>query len=321
MIHTYEWKAMGCGMLVAVEIAGPRPAILEQVPFWVEEWEQTLSRFRPDSELSQLNRSGGMPFHASPVLWSVYQAALEAERFSVGLVTPTLLNELEQAGYVQSFTPPFPPLIPAGASKIHRNPPVLHPPHVEELNLAAKRIISLPGGVRIDFGGIAKGWAARQAVRRLKSTGPALVDAGGDIAFSGPRLQRLPWTIGLENPFAPDTDLTSLNIRQGGVATSGRDYRRWRQNGKWMHHIIDPRTGQPADTDVLTATVIAPDVLQAETAAKAAFILGSREGIAWLQRRPSLAGMLVREDGGYIFTRNFAGYLVEEPEKWSQVTS
>ena len=94
MLHTYDWKAMGCHMLAAVEKHAELPAILEQAPVWFEEWEQALSSFRPDSELSQLNQSAGKPFNASPVLWSVYLAALEAKQRSGGFVTPTLLSAL-----------------------------------------------------------------------------------------------------------------------------------------------------------------------------------------------------------------------------------
>lgn len=312
MIHTLEWRAMGCRMLAAVESNEERPAILEQVPGWFEEWEQALSRFRPDSELSQLNRSAGKPFTASPVLWSVYQAALEAKRRSAGLVTPTLLDALKQAGYVQSFEPSFAGAARPDESIVPFDLTALSLPVNLRKNTGTKRAILLSEGMHLDFGGIAKGWAAQQATHRLKKAGAALVDAGGDISISGPCAGGLPWAVGVENPFMPGTDLAILHLGHCGVATSGRDYRRWQQNGKWMHHIIDPRTGRPAETDVLTATVIAADVLQAETAAKTAFILGSQAGIEWLQARPAMAGMLVLEDGGYIYTRNFEAYLAAE---------
>jgi thiamine biosynthesis lipoprotein len=313
-LHTVEWKAMGCQMLAAVENDAGQPAWLEELSGWFEEWEQVLSRFRPDSELSQLNQSAGKPFNASQVLWNVYQAALEAEQLSGGLVTPTQLAALEKAGYVHSFE-----TSPAASNQSAENgvqaaASVLNPARWKEEDTVEERIISLPTGVRLDFGGVAKGWAAHQAARRLDKVGPALVDAGGDIAVSRLCAGDLPWSVGIENPFQPGTNLAVLLLGKCGVATSGRDYHRWQQNGKWMHHIIDPRTGYPAETDVLTATVIAPDVLQAETAAKTVFILGSQGGIEWLQAHPYLAGLLVLEDGGYIYTRNFGDYLSIEQD-------
>ena len=97
-----------------------------------------------------------------------------------------------------------------------------------------------------------------------------------------------------------------------GVATSGRDRRRWQQDGVWRHHIIDPRTGMPAETDVLSATVIAPDLIWAEIAAKTAFILGSQAGLAWIEERPALAAVLVLEDGRGLFSTRMEGYLWKE---------
>ena len=107
----------------------------------------------------------------------------------------------------------------------------------------------------------------------------------------------------------PDQPLQLLMVGQGGVATSGRDYRRWQRNGVWQHHIIDPRTGLPAKTDVLSATVVASTTSEAEAAAKAALILGSDAGLDWLEAHPSCAGLLVLEDGQVSYSSRIYEYL------------
>jgi thiamine biosynthesis lipoprotein len=135
------------------------------------------------------------------------------------------------------------------------------------------------------------------------------VDVGGDIAVSGPHLDGEPWSIGLADPLHPDQDLELLMIYKGGVATSGRDYRRWKKNGVWQHHIIDPRSGEPSFTDVLTATVIAPTAQAAEMAAKTVLIHGSVQGIAWLEKHSPLAGQVVLEDGQTLHSRNWINYV------------
>jgi thiamine biosynthesis lipoprotein len=103
--------------------------------------------------------------------------------------------------------------------------------------------------------------------------------------------------------------LELLRITTGGVATSGRDFRRWRQGGQWRHHIIDPRTGSPANTNVLAATVIAPSACMAEIGAKVALLLGSGEGLEWLEARASLAGLLVLEDGSVVRSLRLRNYV------------
>jgi FAD:protein FMN transferase len=305
MIHTVEFRSMGCRMMAAADNPSPRiRRRLDQLPGWFEEWEQALSRFREDSELSRLNRSQGLSWKASPVMWGVFQAALEAEEYSAGLVTPLILEAVLAAGYTTSFEK-MGPVMPGVEVPLQTIPPAacvgLYP---------AIRSLRLPPGVRLDFGGVAKGWAAHQAMRRLEPYGPALVDAGGDIAVSGLQQDGQPWYIGVENPFEPGADLMTLQIGRCGVATSGRDTRAWVHAGRNKHHIIDPRTGQPAETDVLTATVIAPDVLTAETAAKTVFILGSKSGKAWLEARPNLAGLLVLENEQQIQSKHFESYVV-----------
>jgi thiamine biosynthesis lipoprotein len=171
------------------------------------------------------------------------------------------------------------------------------------------RSLVLPDSVHLDLGGIAKGWAADQAVRRLSLYGPALVNAGGDIAISGSLSDGQAWPIGIDDPFQADTHFETLKLTRSGVATSGKDYHRWLKDGAWQHHIIDPRTGLPADTDVMAATVVAPTVMEAEAAAKAVLIMGSVSGLEWLEADSGLAGVVVLENGYHIYSQNMEKYL------------
>ena len=304
MINKLEFKAMGCHMFAALDLPEEQVLPLEQVPAWFEAWEQILSRFRETSELSQLNHSAGIPFQISETLWEVLRAALEAERLSFGLVTPAILDALVMAGYDRTFDE-----LTATSSYclMDRITPIgsLSEIHLDESN----RMVCLPPNLRLDFGGIAKGWAADQATRKLSAFGPALVNAGGDIAISGPQSNSEAWPIGITDPFDAESNPDILMVELGGVATSGKDYRRWQRDSVWQHHIIDPRTGLPAQTDVLTATVIAPTAVEAEVAAKIALISGSRAGLDWLESNPTLAGMLVLEDGQRIYSQRIAEYL------------
>ncbi len=303
MLHRRPFRAMGCQMLAVVERESAEvPEILEQVPAWFEFWEQSLSRFRHDSELSRLNRMSDQPVPVSQAMWEVFQAALVADRATGGLVTPTVLDAVVMAGYDRPFDQ-LPPNV--GYSDLWTE--------IQPLSLVlheeATRSICLPPGVHLDFGGVAKGWAAQQTVERLQSTGPALMNAGGDIAVSGPRLDGEAWLIGISNPFDPAQDLALLQLCRGGIATSGKDRRRWRRGDILNHHIIDPRTGASAITDILTATVVAPTAVEAEAAAKAVFLQGSGAGLEWLEANSGLAGLLVLDTGEIRTSRRMEEYL------------
>lgn len=304
-----EFRAMHCQMSAIVDSNSPRVAErLAQVPKWFADWEQRLSRFQPDSELSQLNQRSGQTVTVSALMQDVLQAAQQAVRESGGLVTPTILEAMEIAGYDRSFEnfaslPGDSPLPEGGISTVLVSAVQIQSHH---------RTVYLAPGNRLDLGGIAKGWAADRAARRLSILGPALVDAGGDIAIYGFHRQGKMWPVGVADPFHPERQLALVNIAQGGIATSGRDYRRWQKNGTWQHHIIDPRTGKPAQTDILTATVIAPTAQAAEVAAKVVFILGSSAGYQWLGAHPKMAGMMVLESGQVIQSRRWSDFLWRE---------
>lgn len=303
MLHRLEFHAMGCEMLAAAD-SESTPTLLASVPEWFEEWEQALSRFRYDSELTRLNQIHEQPMHVSEILWDVLQAARNAEQLTNGLVTPTLLDAIIEAGYDRPFDE-----LPHQTQAI-AEPVILASRPLTAITVnSSARTITLPTGMSLDFGGIAKGWAAHQAIRRLQADGPALVNAGGDITISGPRADGGSWQIGVNNPFQRDQEIETLYINEGGVATSGKDHRHWTRNGVLQHHIIDPLTNQPAETDLLSVTVIAPDVLQAEAAAKAAFILGSRVGLEWIEEHPHFAALFILDDGHMLYSQRMEDYL------------
>lgn len=298
-----RFRAMNCQILACLDCETPHAARrLAQVPDWFEDWEQRLSRFRPDSELSRINQRKQESIIVSDVMSNVLHAANLSLQESDGLVNPLVLPALEAAGYDRSFEQldhsevqaalPFPGTLatPAQARfRLHRH----------------RRVLDLPPGSRLDLGGVAKGWAADRAAQRLGKLAHALVDAGGDIAVSGPQANGSPWPIGVSSPFNPEQSLDIALLYHGGIATSGRDYRRWQHGGNLQHHIIDPRTEQPAVTDVLAATVIAPSARAAEAAAKTALILGGWPGLDWLEAHPSLAGLLVLDNGEVRYTQNW----------------
>lgn len=276
---------------------------LSRVPNWFEVWEAKLSRFRPDSELSVVNRNGAGWQRLSDLLFEHLDLALQAARYSDGLFDPSVLAALESLGYDRSFD-----LMNAEQpGGVHYAPAPGSGWQLIELDADRKRV-RLPAGLKVDLGGVSKALAAEQAAARLAEIGPALVDAGGDIAVSGPRLSGEPWPIGVASPEEPAQDVGWLWLDHGVVTTSGRDFRHWQVGQEEVHHLIDPRTGFSADTAVVAATVVAPNAWQAEAGAKAALILGQAEGLRWLEHKPELEGILILEDGELLTTKGIGQY-------------
>ncbi len=295
--ETVHFKAMG----TEVELLG-WPGLYDGVANRVEAFfaaaEARLSRFRPDSELSRLNRSGGCPFRASAFLRRVLREALEAAEQSGGLYDPTVLGALEAAGYDRSLAD-----IPA-VSAARRAPPAAG--HERVTFVSGGRII-LRDGVRLDLGGFAKGWAVDAAVRFMRRVPSWVINAGGDLRAAGPGPSGEGWLVGIEDPWRPDRDLAVIRVRDRAVATSSIWRRRWRTADGWAHHIIDPRTGRPAETGLASVTVVAPSAAQAEVLTKTVLLLGPRQGLERLESEPSCAGVLVTDRGDVLWSGDMEG--------------
>ncbi|MFI5274648.1 MAG: FAD:protein FMN transferase [Ktedonobacterales bacterium] len=256
------------------------------------EWERVLSRFLTQSELSRLNARAGNATEVSPLLLRVLQAALRAAAATGGVYDPTLLGQIIAVGYTASFDT-LPRMQAALAAHERMRPGGGWRDIAVE---AAARRVTLPRGVGLDFGGIAKGMAVDASIARLREAGIAcaLVNAGGDLAVWGLPPEHDAWPIAMPGRAAGEWG--TLSLARGALATSGVARRHWRQGALARHHLLDPLTGAPAASDLWSATVVAGDCAQAEVAAKVAFILGATRGAAFLEAH-QLPGLLVRDDG------------------------
>lgn len=280
---------------VPPERAEAARAALDRVFAFFAAVAERLTRFDPQSELSQLNASAGRWFPASPLLVAAVRAALEAARRSDGLCDPTLLPLLEAAGYDRDF---------AAIARREIGPGDLsdHPTGLWRAIRVRDDAVRLPPGARLDLGGLAKGWAADVALEDLLADFPdALVSVGGDIRLRGSQPGSPGWVVGIEDPridALAGHDRATLALKAGGVATSGATRRWWRRGGQRMHHIFDPRTRRPArlwsDADddaapdaarlIAAATALAPTALRAEVAAKLALLRGYPAALAAVEQ-------------------------------------
>jgi thiamine biosynthesis lipoprotein len=279
------------------------------------EWEETLSRFHPDSELSRLNCSAGKPVAVSPLLYHVLQTALSAAEATDGAYDPSLLHQIADLGYDRTFDDLAASMDGAGDRPEHPAAAASRPrPGGAWRQITLDREhgkVTLPEGVGVDFGGIAKGLAVDESLVRLKLIGieTAMVNAGGDLAVRGLPSQLDCWPVvvqGMDRAWV-------IPLRNGAIATSGIARRHWSEDGIERHHLLDPHTGMPAASGLWAVTAVAGACGQAEVAAKTAFIRGPGAGRTFLELH-GLAGLLVRCDGTWIVAGDLAmTELKDEP--------
>jgi thiamine biosynthesis lipoprotein len=237
-------------------------ATLEQGRAWITRMHDRLTRFEANSELSRFNASRGRWFAISPELEALLRESLRAFEISDGLVNVGVLPALIAAGYARDFA--------AGPTPTTAAPRI--PPLVEVLHVRPGEARLMSGGA-VDLGGIAKGWLADRVAERLGEN--VLVNLCGDLFARGGGETGEGWPVGFGD--------RTLLLKDLGAATSGTTKRSWAAG----HHLIDPRTGLPARSDLSEVSVLATSATDAEVFAKVALLLGSRAAPKWLESRSS----------------------------------
>jgi FAD:protein FMN transferase len=273
------WRAMGCDVVVA----GATPAELGAVRALLAEREARFSRFRADSELARVNASSARALHVSEPFARALATALAVAERTGGRLDPTLGAALEAAGYDRDL---------AELDEDPRPPGPAVPGRRGEVQLAG-RLLTRPPGLRLDLNGVVKAMAVDDALGCL--AGDGWVSVGGDLAARGPVDVALPGG-------------GAIRLVAGALATSSTAVRRWRRGGAWQHHLIDPATGRPAISPWVTVTACGATCLAADTAARAALLLGEA-GPRWLEGL-GIPARLVDADGGVTVTA-----------AWSQATA
>jgi thiamine biosynthesis lipoprotein len=251
-----------------------------QVRGWFEEVESVCSRFRPDSELSRVNRAQSGTVTLSGMLADVLQAADSARTLTDGLVDVGVGAGVIHWGYDRTFE------------------------QVRDLGVAPQHI-ARPGwsivgrrltrdrGTSIDLGGVAKGWACDQAVERGMAR---VISAGGDIRSEDSRT--------VVSVLDPDDDVAvRLVLGVGALATSSTTRRRWKAGGREVCHIIDPRTMEPVRSPVSSATVVASSAVEAEAGAKTAVLMGD-QALTWADHADWIRGAVVVWHDGSVYATN-----------------
>jgi thiamine biosynthesis lipoprotein len=251
---------------------GGRPDLTARARTRVEQLEARWSRFRPDSEISRINAAAGSRVVVSDDTFGLVTRALRAYRDTTGLFDPTVLSNLCRLGYDRTFTE----VSPDG------DPVVGEPaPGCEDIETDANlRWVSLPQGVGFDPGGIGKGLAADLVVSEMLAAGArgACVNIGGDLRVEGEAPTEDGWRLGIAAPHDVNQLIAVVDLVSGAMVTSTSMMRTWTRGGRKLHHLIDPRSGEPATSDLVAVTVLTREAWWGEVLAKVVFLLGSARG-------------------------------------------
>jgi thiamine biosynthesis lipoprotein len=307
------------GTTAHIIVNGGAPDLAERGVARLDHLEALWSRFRPDSEVSRLNERAGQPTLVSPETFTLVERARAGWRLTDGRFDPTLLPELQAAGYDRSFEllEPVPKdadgvATPAARPRDEQRRPARGT--VESIWLdPVVGSVCLGPGVAFDPGGIGKGLAADMVVDLLLADGArgALVNVGGDLRAEGEAPEGAGWVVSVADANEPDRASHWLGFDRGAVASSWRTKRTWVSGGAVRHHLIDPRTGTSADGAVTGVTVISASGWEAEVLAKAV-LLDDGEHDSWL-RANHAAGIVFYADGTVRELADLARYAVPSP--------
>ena len=295
VLTSVKWRAVGttCSAAATTGVHDEHRArvALEAAQAEVAQCERELSRFDPASDLSRLNAAAGSWTPVGRRLLEALRLALRAREDTAGRFDPTVLPALVAAGYDRSFE-----LLEERSARPADD---WRAGTAIELDHRGGRARLAPG-TAVDLGGIGKGYAAQRALDVMLSRAPSLpgglVDLGGDIALRGDTPEGGPWRVAVSDPRRQGETLAVLSLGSGGIATSGRDRRRFGPS-RSLHHLIDPQTGEPALAGPLTVTVVAPDAAEAEAHATTLAIAGLAEAEAHVAARPHLSALYVPHTG------------------------
>ena len=281
---TVSFHAMGTDVSVTA-LDADETSVATEVAAIFRAAEQRFSRFLETSELATLNRAAES-FVASAPMFEALERARAYVRMTGGIFDPGIGATLVAHGYDRSFAPAALDRGEVGRAGVSSFIGVELDPRT--------RAVRRPAGLLVDLGGMIKGATADAAARALDGAGA--IDAGGDAVVRGE-----PWLVDVEDPRDASRVLVTLSLSNAAVATSAPNRRRWRAGDRAAHHLIDPRTGAPAESDLLQVTVLAPSAELADVAAKTVFVLGERAGCRFLDGHPELAAVLVRGSGDVAF--------------------
>jgi len=288
------------GTRITVELWSEDPVKAEQaidaVLAEMRHIDDTMSTYKPTSEVSQVNaKAANGPMHISKELFDLLTTAKEYSVITEGAFDITYAS----VGYLYDFRKHQHP----DEEQIAKALPAIDYRHVI-LDSKNQTVYFSQKGVRIDLGGIAKGYSVDRGIDVLKSLGytRAYVGAGGDSRIIGDRFGK-PWVVGIRDPRKGEGNVIArIPLVDAAISTSGDYERFFEEKGVRYHHIIDPHTGHSA-SKVRSATVIGPYATRTDGLSKTAFVLGPEKAMEIYNRLDDIDAIIVKLDGTVVYSK------------------
>lgn len=305
-VYQVKFRAMGtdCSMVYRATSWASAERFREQALRWLAQFEETYSRFRPDSLISRINAAAGVaPVAIDAETESIFSLCDWFHWTTHGVFDPTALPLLRLWDYHDKH-----PVLPT-EDQVDRARAMLGWRRVQR---APGSIILPELGMAIDLGGIGKEYAVDQVMNQALLCGleDVLVDFGHDVRVHGHPPEGGAWRIGLEKAEDPGQCWGGVAVSDRAVCTSGDYLRRVVIQGRSYGHLVDPRTGYPVSHGVRSASVIAPTCTEAGMLSTACFIMGPEDGLAFLDAYYQAEGCLTLHDGTRLTTRRFMDYVI-----------
>lgn len=275
----------------------------------VTNFEKSFSRFLLTSELSLFNETSGS-FWASAELIDILLVAREFYHSTKGIFNPGILPNLERVGYDKSFN--F--IIPNDNKEVSILEEINN--NFDLLNIdIANNLITKPNSLKIDLGGIGKGYIVDLLAAELTQKGCKnfWISAGGDMYLSGLDKDKKEYQVGIQNPLKLDKDIAKLIVSDSymAIATSGVAKRQWQRKGKTYNHVIDPRTGSSVSNDLLAVTIISDKAVKTDVFAKTVLILGKEQGLEFINKQENTEVLIIDKNLEFSMSSGMSKYLIK----------
>lgn len=284
--------------VVTITLMDGSQAMLDDI--WAEcaRYERLLSKTVPGSDVQRINTSGGQPVTVDPETWEILKRAKEISEISDHDFSVTIAPLVAMWDFVNGTE-----LMPTDAKRLAALPLV----DDDKLMLGEDCTVTLPDGMSIDLGGIAKGYIADKIAEMVRGrvTG-AMLNFGGNVYVVGHKQDGSAFRIGIQDPMnATGTTFAIVTLTDASVVTSGIYERYFIKDGVQYHHILDPETGISADSDLASATIILDSSMTADAYATACIVKGKDEALKMLEAQ-GLDAFLITREGEVALTKGFA---------------